>query len=386
MGQFPIFAKLNPFNRKNLPHLMATAVIARAIVAVIRVALNRPSQHKDPNLSPNQKRQAMIERFFVEVCGTSAYIGALHFGQDLMSKIFERGLHLPQITGSVKGLSAGQVDTVNKAIVDVFGHHPNLGADSAQNISKGLISRNLFGETAKGVVNGEKTLKDFVHANLASLKAKLCDMVGDKAQGEALFQTVRDNFVKPLESGETVKVLDDFMMRLNRSTSWSIAGGVALSVLLGGFVTQRMNDNVVAPAARKALNKMYPDGVKPINTGPLEAGNRMSLVSEAPAMAAVPSPSVANTSVPPASMAGFGAPPAMATALPNGQPFVNMASSSNAASATMQPLVMPAVSSVAAPGVAPAGTVAAMPPAPLFMSASLSANAFGLAPLRGGAL
>jgi hypothetical protein len=230
----PITAKLNLFDRGNLPYLIKTALLTRLAVGAVRVLENRPSKQTDPNLTPNQKRQALVERGFVEIVGTSVYMVALHLGQDLFSKVYEnaKSLDLEPLLLKNAGalhLSPEKINAIDKGITEVFGKHSKSGETVLD--SRGLISRHMFGERSK-------QYGEVVKADLATLREKL---------GDDLFQAAKTANPK----------IEAFAMRLGRSSTWSIAAGVALSALVGGWMTQRINDNIVAPKARRWLNRHF---------------------------------------------------------------------------------------------------------------------------------
>ena len=243
----PITAKLAP-SRGNLAYLITSATIARLGVAVIRVEENAPSKNTDDRSTPNQKRLAMMERFFVEIPGTLLFtLIPLHLGQDLAAKAFERfskKLAIPyfhDLESLPAGLQRHEAERINQAIVHVFGAHDASG--KAILTPNGLIARMLFGENIP--IPGEKTASKpqttQVKARLSTLKSEL---------GEALYQ----------KATKALPTLEAFGLRLNRSSCWSILGGIVLSALFGGVVTQRLNDNVFSPWCKRWLASTYPDG------------------------------------------------------------------------------------------------------------------------------
>jgi hypothetical protein len=250
----PITAKILPY-QKNLAYLATTAVITRMGIAGMRVWENRPANNDDPALTPNQKRQGMLERFFVEVPGTLLFtVLPLHLGQDLAAKVFENAssrLAIPQIrptrgksgekspAGPPVGLRDDEVKTINRALIEVFGRY-NAETNTHEPVTADLIYRRLFGQS-KPVTGGKPGATEVVTASLASLKARLGDELYAKAKAA----------LPSLEKG--------FAMALNRSTCWSILGGVLMSATCGGWLTQRLNDSTVAPAAKQWLSRHYPE-------------------------------------------------------------------------------------------------------------------------------
>lgn len=223
LQKLPITRKLNPFNRRNLLYLAEIAVLTRLMTAVVRVDQNRPSRLKDPRLTDNEKRLAFIERFFVEILGTVGYMIALHLGQDITSKFFEKKATMkpPQLADDLVDLGKAQTAKINEAITKVYG-----------NQRQGMVHRILYGEVLK---EGEKTVVQ--KASLSALRKEL---------GEELFTKARP-------------YVDDFARRANVAASISVLGGVVLSALFGGFVTQWINDRVASPAARRYLTRKFGD-------------------------------------------------------------------------------------------------------------------------------
>jgi hypothetical protein len=238
---FPITAKLNPLRPANLPYLATSAIIARIGVAAIRVNENKPSKNENPELTRNEKRQALLERFFVEGVGTFLFtVVPLHLGQDLMNKAVEKtakALTIPQMREH-RAVSTEEREQINQAILKVFGRQKE-GEHGFTADSTGLISRMLFGKPIT-LPDGKK---GSIRASLSSLRKEL----GDPLYGKAL---------------EHLPELTKFSMHLNRYGCLSLMAGVLFSATLGGVVTQRLNDTVVAPAAKSWLNKQFPDGSK----------------------------------------------------------------------------------------------------------------------------
>lgn len=247
MRPFPITAKLNAFaGMRNLAYLAEIAALTRMMTGVVRVLQNKPSKFKDPNLSQNQKRQAFLERFFVEIIGTSGYIFFLHLGQDLFAKLFEARAKLqklPYLAATTQGLTKNEIALANEAIRDVYGPH----SAGFRHEGQGLIYRVLYGDELQR--EAEVTIGDEVKkvtqsvvqkANLSTLHEKL---------GDELFAKVR----------QAAPHLDQFTRSINKAASVSVLGGVVLSALYGGVMTQWVNDRVIAPIFKKFLKKRYGD-------------------------------------------------------------------------------------------------------------------------------
>ncbi len=225
LQKFPITMKLNFLNRRNLLYLAEIAAVTRIFTGIVRVWENKPSKLKDPRLSENEKRLAMFERFFVEILGTTGYMFCLHFGQDLASKFFEKqaAFKPPVLADDLVELTRQGVDikAVNEAIKKVYGTE-----------RQGLMHRILYGDVIK---DGAKTTVQ--KANLSALRHEL---------GDEIFTKVRP-------------YINDFARRANVAASVTVLGGVILSALFGGFVTQWVNDRVASPMARAFLSRKFGD-------------------------------------------------------------------------------------------------------------------------------
>lgn len=275
----PITSKLWP-RASNLLYLAEVAVLTRLATGVARVLENRPSRQKDPNVTEGQKKQAMTERFFVEIFGTMGYMICLHLGQDVVDKIsnrFDRSRNLLRdIEQGVFSANEGFGQAAKELGVDVRVLESRL-RDSVKNTygdtGHNLIARSLYGEEdAKGAVTKANmvTVKN-------KLKASLEKPVQEKTMDEAFKKIV--NEVKPLKK------------LAQRSNYLAIAGiltGVATSAVVGGTVTQWLNDRMVAPTAKKFFARKK--GMEPMMgqakpaEGQLPAPKPLSLLSQAPAM------------------------------------------------------------------------------------------------------
>lgn len=260
----PIASKLVPYPR-NWMYLAEVAVLTRLATGIMRVLENRPSQQKNPNLSPNEKRQALMERFFVEIVGTIGYMGCLHLGQDLVNTIYGKvsKLELADLTKDNKHILEQYKLDVNRfddVIKQTFGTHAANGKD-ATFTPRNLIARVLYGETVSVPdTNGKPTLKTFDKANLVTLKNNFMTEYAEKANHDK--QVVEQAFSKIIQEGSPIQ---EFARKNNRLACGAILAGVALSAAIGGSVIQWMNDSVVAPSAKKWLGKHYKnDGPKSI--------------------------------------------------------------------------------------------------------------------------
>ncbi len=286
---FPISMKLNVLNRENWAYLLLTAVLTRMVIGLMRINENRPVKNKDPNLTQNQKRQAFLERFFVEFGGTAAYIGALHLGQDVMAKVFEHTsskldlnalqLPYPEPHGCPPhGLSRAEIDHINLGMKEVFGKVQADGKTFALD-NQGLIYRALFGQKV-----GNKTVK----ANLVGLRENLEGKATGLYEKAAKAYGATPESLMKTGAKDTLAVtggrLAELAMSLNRYSNWSIAAGVGLSALFGGLVTQRVNDNVVAPQARRWLTRSFREG----NVLPATFNNNSTLLQPTVSTPATP--------------------------------------------------------------------------------------------------
>lgn len=247
MGNWlPITSKLWP-RRSNLMYLAEVAVLTRLATGVARVLENRPAKQKDPNMTEGEKKQAMVERFFVEILGTVGYMACLHLGQDLVDRVannerflkdlkggkidFEKdiahrniGDDLKKLIGKVKDLD----EQLKKSVDSVYG-------DNAKN----LIFRNLYAEK-----NPQKgALKK---ANMTALKEDLGKQLVGRLDGVHIDMDKAFNDIV-----HEVQPLKKLAQRSNNLAILGIVTGVATSAIVGGTVTQWLNDRVVAPTAKK---------------------------------------------------------------------------------------------------------------------------------------
>lgn len=234
LPSFPITAQLKFWKPSNWPYLITAVIMTRLGVAAIRIFENRPSQQKGEGVTPNQKRQAMWERFYVEVPGTLASIIPIHFVSDLASKVFEQSnaLQIPQIPDTHIALTAAERQKINTSLLEVFGKHAKDGP--AKLTQDGLVFRRLFGEYSPA-------LKKNVKAQLSTLHEEL---------GSALFNKAR----------EAIPSLEKWAVAVNRRSSICTFLGIGAGALASGFGTQWSCDRLWAPFVEKRLSGLYPEG------------------------------------------------------------------------------------------------------------------------------
>lgn len=290
----PITSKLMPLNLRNVAYLAEAAVLTRVMTGIVRVIENQPQKNKDVNTTSNQKRQAMIERSFVEIVGTLGYMAFLHLGQDMVSKIYENRIkpRIPQVANiQCEKKKAEVLKALTQLGCDVqkFDHMvktlyaPYKGSGSE---SKDLIKRVLYGQVMPEIVREEKD-KTVIHprlminncykANLTTLKIELfkqpeiishlnntlypesqnLQVVKDMAQIEKLFDKNYRKLIGKFDS------LQNFAKNNNRWASCGILFGVGLSALVGGTVLQWVNDRLVAPTAKNILVKKFGEPPSP---------------------------------------------------------------------------------------------------------------------------
>lgn len=282
MGNWlPITSKLIP-KPSNLVYLAEVAVLTRLATGVARVLENRPSKQNDPNVTEGQKKQAMVERFFVEILGTMGYMACLHLGQDVVDKISNCVAKNNELLEDIQkcemskklavaandlGVAVNQLEDKLKASVE-----KTYGSEKGRN----LIARSLYGqENSKGIV--EK-------ANMAAVKNTLGQKLNinpDSAKQEVLDQA----FTKIVNEVQPLKKL---AQRSNNLAILGIVTGVATSAVMGGTVTQWLNDRMVAPTAKKFF--AHKKSTQPLmgETNKTESQpvvqKSLSLISAAPAM------------------------------------------------------------------------------------------------------
>ncbi len=258
MGLLPITSKLLPFRARNLAYLAEVAALTRAATGVVRVLENRPSKQKDDQLTQNEKRQALAERCFVEIFGTAAYMTFLHLGQDMVDRIQAHlddtpipkldldKTKLPEkIRDLLKELKL-EIQDINTLIDKNFSpEHMGTAHETSQKRA-GLLYRVLYEDET-----GHK-------ATLASLKSRIEDEAATRLGADKVTQKVAED-VKELFSkfSEHFGELEHFASKNNAWAASAIITGVFLSATVGGSVTQWMNDYLVAPGAKKWLDKNF---------------------------------------------------------------------------------------------------------------------------------
>jgi hypothetical protein len=294
----PITSKLLPFRARNLAYLAEVAALTRIATGVMRVYENRPSKQTNPLVTPNEKRQALAERFFVEIFGTAGYMAFLHMGQDMVGALYD-GLHnkkpLPkliakqgtEIDKALKSLHL-EVGKFNQLIEELY--HPN-------NQSSGVIYRVLYEDESHNAA-GKFVLRP--RANMAGLKKLIIrDVLKD----------VKKEFPQKTPAELNAQIAEDFKMVLHgcedlkkfatKNNIWASSGiltGVIMSALVGGTLTQWMNDRLVAPTTKKWLNKKFqPLPVKAVQPalpsatpGAVNAAQNLNAVSVTPSPVALP--------------------------------------------------------------------------------------------------
>lgn len=320
LPNFPITSKLWPSSR-NLMYMAEVAVLTRIATGIMRVMENRPSKQKDPRLSQNEKRQALVERFFVEIIGTAGYMGFLHIGQDLVDKLYSR-----MITKSIPNIDFSKLTQQNREKLQQVLHDFHLGIERIETLNEHLnqmmkdvyrspqaklgkgretqdmLYRVLYGDDITFTMgNGQKKTFYNAKANLATLKerfkAEFQHLPGFQGQGHKLDEAF-GNIVKEVEP------IKQFAMKNNTWGSLAILGGVALSAWIGGTFIQKMCDGPVASSTKKWLNNYFPKDShgadKPAeNKETAAAPKPLSLVSEAPPLVP-PAHVLSQAPVPPA--------------------------------------------------------------------------------------
>lgn len=301
---FPITSKLWPSSR-NLMYMAEVAVLTRIATGIMRVMENRPSKQKDPRLSQNEKRQALVERFFVEIIGTAGYMGFLHIGQDLVDKLYSR-----MITKTLPKINFAELNQQNRENLNKVLQEFKLGIDKIETLNdhinqmmkdvyqspkaklgKGrdtqdMLYRVLYGDDITFTLgNGQKRTFSNTKANLATLKERF------KAEFEHLPEFKGQASKLDEAFGQILKEvgpMKQFAMRNNVWGSLAILCGVAMSAAVGGSVIQKMCDGPVASTTKKWLNDNYKKdshaGDKPAEQKEVAtaAPKPLSLISEAP--------------------------------------------------------------------------------------------------------
>ncbi len=263
-------------------YLAEVAVLTRLATGLTRVLENRPSKQNNPTLTDSQKKQAMTERFFVEILGTFGYMACLHLGQDLvdlLTRCKSRVLKFSDETlikdlkhledaqfKDVKKLLDKLNDTVNvldlklkESVAETYGAH---GTAFKNPVFNTLYEHELPGSTEKNPLLGK--------SNLVTVKnqfKKKVEQVAEK-NGLALEPQQLDAALSKIVN--EVKPLKEFAKRNNQLAVLGIFTGVVGSALVGGSLTQWMNDRVIAPGAKKFFNrKQHKKEAAPLAASPL---------------------------------------------------------------------------------------------------------------------
>lgn len=330
MGNWlPITSKLWP-RRSNLMYLAEVAVLTRLVTGVARVLENRPSKQKDPAMTEGQKKQAMVERFFVEILGTVGYMACLHLGQDLVDRI-NNGL---QDNGAM--LKAIQDAPMrNKQAVDKLAKELKIEVQELEKKIKQSVQEVYQGNTDNLIYRtlyehelplNDKTGKPIIgKTNLAAVKGQLkkqytdvADNVLDKAFNDIVHE------VKPLKK---------LAQRSNNLAILGIVTGVATSAVMGGTVTQWLNDRVVAPSAKKFFAR------KKMQKTPADTVSAISQPKPQPAQFGQPLPQKSLSLLSPAPGIPVSSNPATPVYLPNPK---TQASNAQFAARIMRPINSPA--------------------------------------------
>jgi uncharacterized membrane-anchored protein YhcB (DUF1043 family) len=252
----PITSKLLPFRWRNVVYLAELAALTRLATGAARVMENRPSCQHDDRLSRDEKRQALVERFFVEILGTVGYMAFLHLGQDMVGGLFSK-FGKTQIP-SVKALSEEKKAAVAQALhklgltLDQFDRELQLhyNPDLLKNPRSGLLYRTLYEhEVVRKDVHGQP-VKVFEKSTLADLQKKIVKHYNLSAHLDE--PTITRQFKEVLRHFDT---LESFALKMNKVGALCIGTGVLISAVIGGALTQLTNDGIIAPAAQAYFKK-----------------------------------------------------------------------------------------------------------------------------------
>jgi hypothetical protein len=282
-------------------YLAEVAVLTRLATGLTRVLENRPSKQKNPALSESQKKQAMAERFFVEILGTMGYMACLHLGQDLvdlLSRCKSRVLKFSDETlvSDLKGLEDAQFKDVKKlldklnitvndldsklkeSVAETYGAQ---GKAFKKPVFSTLYEHELPGSTKDNPLLGK--------ANLVTVKNQLkkkVEQVAEK-QGLSLQHPELDHALSKIVN--EVKPLKEFAKRNNQLAVLGIFTGVVGSALVGGSLTQWMNDRVIAPGAKKFFNrKQHKKGPTPLATPDASSASAAPVMHKALSLISTP--------------------------------------------------------------------------------------------------
>lgn len=216
---------------ENLLYLLEIAAVTRLLIGGLRVAQNSPSSYKTNDLTVFQKRKSFLERCFIELFGTGGYMIMLHFGQDMMSKLFEAQTSYapPQMKTPLSEMTRPQMQKVNGIMLDVFGRD-----------REGIISRVLYGVNKHDPVTGRII-------NQKATYSTLKDKLGNVFDADMMAK-LEEKFLAPK--------VEPYVRKLYRASSVSVLAGVLGSALFGGIVIQWLNDNIFSPVCVPALVRM----------------------------------------------------------------------------------------------------------------------------------
>jgi len=253
-----------PFRWRNVVYLAELAALTRLATGAARVMENRPSCQHDDRLSRDEKRQALVERFFVEILGTVGYMAFLHLGQDMVGGLFSK-FGKTQIP-SVYSLSQEKQAAVSQALkkmgltLEQFNRELQLhyNPDQLKNPRSGLLYRTLYEhEVTKKDAHGQpvkdihgQPVKVFEKSTLADLQKKIVKHYNLSAHLDE--PTISRQFKEVLRHFDT---LETFALKMNKVGALCIGTGVLISAVIGGALTQLTNDGVIAPAAQAYFKK-----------------------------------------------------------------------------------------------------------------------------------
>lgn len=288
-------------------YLAEVAVLTRLATGLTRVLENRPSKQQNPQLSEGQKKQAMAERFFVEILGTMGYMACLHLGQDLVDKLANcqtrilnlsnesllKGLecapHLNHLTQLLKKINLAVDDLDLKLRESVAETYGEVGKPFKNPVFSTLYEHELPGSTEKLPLVGK--------ANLQTVKKQWLTKIEQVAEQKGVVLPHPEIDAALSKIVNEVKPLKAFAKRNNHLAVLGIFTGVVGSALVGGSLTQWMNDRVIAPGAKKFFNRAVKHNqsvaVPSVEQREPVAHKSLSLLS---ASGAVPTLSVGGTS------------------------------------------------------------------------------------------
>lgn len=338
--RLPVLAQLWPNSPRKWLYLAEVAVLTRLATGVMRVLENSPGKQKDPRISEGQKKQAMAERAFVELAGTTGYMICLHLGQDLVDKaanlcLREKNMapfNLKDLQSGSQGKQISQemekawktldklkitVQQLDEQLRDSF--NEIYGHGDATQVKENALFKTLYEHDrapigSKEANFGRSNLGEVKNSLLKKCEARLLDpevlKLNHGIQPE-IQKAELDTALKTIIN--EVKPLKDFARRNNRLAIFGVLTGVATSALVGGTMTQWMNDRVIAPSAKKFFTKKEVGKAKakmmtPLATTTPAPSRPLSLMSAAPGLPAPkPLPPVSPAYLPNPKMQASGA-------------------------------------------------------------------------------